>query len=170
MSRQAPGPRPICPMPHAPPDRTTGPQALALAGPKQPLACGAREPLALKGRLADGWRGSPSNLIHQSTLSPICCFGIPHSQRSPNGRLDSLDIPLDTLDTLSTESKPRAVNGQPGTASPCCREPGSFAPFASSAAAIIDLLSTDCLLCPTVDPIRPQHPAAPVTATSRIQA
>ena len=56
LSRQAPGPGPM-PMPHAPPDRTTGPQALA--GPKQPLACGAREPLALKGRLADGWRGFP---------------------------------------------------------------------------------------------------------------
>ncbi len=31
-----------------------------------------------------------SNLIHQSTLSPICCLvWHPHSQRSPNGRLQA---------------------------------------------------------------------------------
>ncbi len=80
---------------------------------------------------------SPLNLIHQSTLSPICCSGI----RIPNA--------LPTVDTKPRHTTRHALNRIEAASSQrptkhrlaLLPEPGSFAPFAFSATAL-DLPST----------------------------
>ncbi len=92
------------------------------------------------------------NLIHQSTLSPICCFGIPHSQRSPNGRHEASTH-------HSTRSQPNRSREQ-STANQAPPRPAAGTRLICAICILCDCsrLAVDCLLsCVRVDPIRPQH-------------